>query len=66
MPYTIRKIPNKKCYRVSKKTNNLKHRRKTKKIFSKCTTLEKAKKQMRLLRALQYNKTFTSTSNRRI
>lgn len=50
MPYTIRKVTRKNCYRVRNKN--------TKRVFSKCTTKENAKKQMRLLRAIQYNKTF--------
>ena len=43
MPYTIRKVRNKKCYRVTTS--------KTKRVLAKCTTMEKAKKQVRLLRA---------------
>ena len=50
MPYFIRKVTRKNCYRVRNKN--------TKRVFSKCTTKENAKKQMRLLRAIQYNKTF--------
>jgi hypothetical protein len=50
MPYTIRKVPKKNCYRV---TN-----RKTKRVFAKCSTKENAKKQLRLLRAIEYNKDF--------
>jgi len=46
----MRKVPNKKCYRV---TN-----RRTKRVMSKCTTKERAKKQLRLLRAIQNNKNF--------
>ena len=57
MPYTIRKVPNKKCYRVSKKYS--KKNKGTRKVFSKCSTRENAIKQMRLLRALEYNKKFT-------
>lgn len=45
MPYVIRKKSNQKCYTVKNK--------KTKKIHSKCTTLEKAKKQVRLLNAIE-------------
>jgi hypothetical protein len=54
MPYSVRKVPNKKCYRVSNK--------KTKKVFSKCTSKKNAKKQMRLLRAIENNKTFIRRS----
>lgn len=50
MPYTMRKVPKKNCYRIIN--------RKTKKVFSKCATKENAKKQLRLLRAIQYNKNF--------
>lgn len=50
VPYTIRKTYGKNCYRVMN--------RKTRKVFSKCTTLENALKQDRLLRALLYNPTF--------
>ena len=50
MPYSLRKVRNKNCYSV--KTT------KTKKVMAKCTTKEKAKKQIRLLRALEVNKDF--------
>ena len=50
MPYATRKVRNKSCYRVSNK--------KTKRVFAKCTTKKRANKQMRLLRALQYNPKF--------
>ena len=61
MPYTIRKVPRKNCYRVSKKyTKKSKQaKRGTRKVFAKCATRENAVKQMRLLRALEYNKNFT-------
>lgn len=63
MPYRIQYIPNKtrKCYSVrEKKTKKRgkKNRSKKPKIYSKCTTKEKAKKQIRLLRALKYNPKF--------
>lgn len=54
MPYVIRKVKNKTCYKLINKKN--KH------VFSKCTSLKNAKKQMRLLNALKYNKTFTPYS----
>jgi len=57
MPYTMRKVPGKKCYRVSKKSKKVK--KGTRKVFAKCATRENAVKQMRLLRALEYNKNFT-------
>lgn len=54
MPYTIRKIKQPKtkkvCYQV---VNPVKGR-----VFSKCTTEKKAKKQVTLLRAIQYNPKF--------
>ena len=50
MPYSIRKVPNTSCYRVKN--------HKTKRLFSKCSTRENAKKQLKLLRAIQYNKNF--------
>jgi len=43
MPYTFKKVRNKKCYRVYNKT--------TKRIFAKCSTKINAKKQIRLLRS---------------
>ena len=57
MPYTMRKVPGKKCYRVTKKSK--KSKQGTRKVFAKCATRENAVKQMRLLRALEYNKNFT-------
>ncbi len=50
MPYKSRKVPRRKCYRV--------YNQKTKKTFAKCTSKIKAKKQLRLLRAIQYNEKF--------
>jgi len=50
MPYAIRKMPNKKCYKVFNKN--------TKKIFAKCASMENAQKQLRLLRGLQNNPKF--------
>lgn len=50
MPYFSRKVRGKNCYRVSNK--------KKKHIFSKCTSKNNATKQLRLLRALQFNKKF--------
>ena len=52
MPYRIRYNSKKKCYSVLNK--------KTKRVFSKCTTLKKAKKQSRLLRAIMFNPKFVS------
>ena len=52
MPYRIRHLrkTRKNCYQVI----NTKEKR----VFSKCATKKNAEKQIRLLRALQYNKTF--------
>jgi hypothetical protein len=50
MPYSIRKVPGKKCYRIKNTAN--------KRVFSKCSSRKNAIKQLRLLRAIQYNKTF--------
>jgi len=50
MPYMLRKVRNKPCYRVSNK--------KTKKIYAKCSTKENAKKQVKLLRAVENNPKF--------
>lgn len=58
MPYTLRKVPGKNCYRVSKKIKRGKRNTKSKRVFSKCTSRKKALSQLRLLRALQYNKSF--------
>ena len=50
MPYSYRKVPNKKCYKV--------FNTKTKKVFSKCASKTNAIKQLKLLHALQFNKNF--------
>ena len=55
MPYKSRKVPRRNCYRVSN--------RKTKKVFARCTSKAKADKQLRLLRALQYDKDFVPIRN---
>jgi hypothetical protein len=57
MPYKTRKVNNRRCYRV--------YNPKSKKTFAKCTSKKKALKQMRLLRAIQYNKTFRKRLNNR-
>ena len=49
--YRIRKVTRKACYRVMN--------RKTRRIFAKCSTRKNAEKQLRLLRAIKYNKKFT-------
>ena len=56
MPYKTRKVRGKSCYRVTNKDN--------KKVFAKCTTKENAKKQMKLLRAIHYNKNFKPNGSR--
>lgn len=50
--YKLRKVNKKDCYKVINT--------KTKRVFSKCTTKTKAKKQLNLLRAYRYNKNFVS------
>ena len=51
MPYTMKRIgKSRKCYQV---VNT-----KTRRVFSKCSSKKNAQKQMRLLRAIQYNKNF--------
>ena len=56
MPYATRKVRNKSCYRV--------YNRRTKRVFAKCTTKTRAKKQMRLLRALENNPKFIQRKSR--
>ena len=51
MPYTIRRSgKSKRCYQV---VNT-----KTRRVFSRCSSKSNAQKQIRLLRAIQYNKKF--------
>lgn len=57
MPYATRKLHSKSCYRV--------YNTKNKRVTAKCTTLAKAKKQLRLLNAIHYNPKFRSTVKRR-
>jgi hypothetical protein len=61
MPYTIRKVRNKNCYQLK---NSI-----TGKVFSKCTSIESAKKQLRLLNAVEHgwkpNKSKTKKSKRK-
>lgn len=55
MPYKTIKVKGKyNCYRVINSQ--------TKKAFSKCSTRKNATRQMRLLRALQFNKNFVPYS----
>lgn len=57
MPYAIRKMPNRNCYKVFNKN--------TKKVFSRCTSMEMAQKQLRLLRGLQNNPKFRNAIRKR-
>ena len=50
MPYSYLKVRNKNCFKVFNK--------KTKKVYSKCTTRDKAKRQIRLLKAIENNSDF--------
>ena len=66
MPYQTRKVRGKNCYKVFKNINKKTKKgtiRKTKRVFSKCTTAENAKKQMILLRAIENNKNFVPYSS---
>jgi ATP-dependent helicase/DNAse subunit B len=57
MPYKTRKRRGKACYTV--------YNPKSKKVFAKCASMENAQRQMRLLRAIQNNKSFLTKSNSR-
>ena len=50
MPYILRKIRGKNCWQVKNKY--------TKKVFAKCSSEKNAKSQIRLLRAIEFNKSF--------
>lgn len=54
MPFTMRKVRGSPCYTVKKKGRSTRGRR----VFSKCASIENAKKQLRLLRAIIYNPNF--------
>ena len=54
MPFIMRKTRGKNCYTVRKRDPKASGRR----VFAKCTTRKNAEKQLRLLRAVTYNKTF--------
>lgn len=56
MPYQVRKVNNKTCYRVKNK--------KSKKVTAKCTTKSKAKRQIRLLNAIEHNPNFVLRKNK--
>jgi hypothetical protein len=55
MPYTIRKVQNKPCFKV--------YNKKTKRVYSKCSSKKNAQSQLRLLRAIEYNKDFVPRSS---
>lgn len=50
MPYTVRKVRGKSCFKV--------YNKKSKRVYSKCASRENAQKQLKLLRAIEYNKNF--------
>jgi hypothetical protein len=50
MPYGMRKVNNKSCFKV--------YNKKTRKVYAKCSTKTNAMKQMRLLRAIDNNPKF--------
>jgi hypothetical protein len=50
MPYSIRKVRNKNCYKVKNK--------KTGKVHAKCSTKQNAERQVRLLHAIDHNPKF--------
>lgn len=54
----MRKTYRKNCYRIIN--------RKSKRVFAKCATKENAMKQLRLLRALQFNKNFVYNPAKRV
>jgi hypothetical protein len=51
-PFEMLHLRKQKCFSVRRKD------KKNPKVFSKCTTKEKAERQMKLLHAIIYNKTF--------
>ncbi len=53
-PYRMSYLRSKKCYTVRKIKRKGQAKTKKKTIFAKCTTKEKATRQIRLLRALAY------------
>jgi len=58
MPYSIRKVRNKDCFRVRNK--------KTRRISAFCTTMEKAKKQIRWLHAIEHSPNLKKTRGKKI
>jgi len=65
MLYLKRYIPNNKyrCWTVRKRKT--KATAKGRKLFARCTTKEKANRQLRLLRALRFNPAFKTRKNRK-
>lgn len=57
MPYATRKVRNRRCFKV--------YNRKSKRVFSKCTSKSKAKRQIKLLRAIENNKSFRLRATRK-
>lgn len=45
MPYIIRKLPNRSCFKV--------YNKETKRVYSKCTSKRKSIKQVKLLRMIE-------------
>lgn len=56
MPYKVWKVKNQDCYKV--------YNVKTKRVFAKCTDKKNATKQLRLLRALEFNPAFSAKLRR--
>lgn len=54
-PFVMNKIRNKNCYTV-RKIQNINGRRRTLRVFSKCTTQKKAQRQLNLLNAYFFKK----------
>ena len=54
MPYWMRKVRYQDCYAVKSKTRT----------FAKCAEKDRAKSQLKLLRALKWNNRFTPSRNR--
>lgn len=50
MPFALRKIPKTDLYRV--------YNKKTKRVYSRGTTIDRARRQLKFLRAITYNKNF--------
>jgi len=55
MPYATRKVRGKDCYKV--------YNKKSKRVYSRCATKDNAKKQIRLLSAIENNKNFVPNKN---